>query len=226
MGMSELALVTRRAEMSNKPKIIVGCECSGVVRAAFANIGWDAVSVDLEPDESGLPGEHWQADVFDALDRVGRVNLCIIHPPCQYLCSSGLHWNKRRPERAILTEKALDFAIRLWETACKKADSVCMENSIGCLSTRFRYPDQIIQPHQFGEDASKATCLWLKNLPDLVPTKHVAPRIVGGRPRWANQTDSGQNRLPPSSHRAADRARTYPGVSRVMAEQWGLTIRV
>jgi hypothetical protein len=98
-----------------------------------------------------------------------------------------------------------------------------VENPVGCISTRIRKPDQIIQPWQFGEDASKATCLWLSGLPKLVPTGHVAPRMVNGKPRWANQTDSGQNKLGPSDDRWKLRSATYPGIANAMATQWGNT---
>lgn len=96
-----------------------------------------------------------------------------------------------------------------------------MENPISIISTRIRKPDQIIQPYQFGHDASKSTCLWLNGLLPLRPTKWVEPRIVDGKKRWANQTDSGQNRLGPSEQRAALRAVTYQGIADAMAEQWG-----
>jgi hypothetical protein len=95
-----------------------------------------------------------------------------------------------------------------------------LENPIGCISTRVRKPDQTIQPHQFGHDASKATCLWLKGLPLLTPTKHIAPRLVDGRKRWGNQTDSGQNKLPPSADRWKIRSETYQGIADAMANQW------
>ncbi len=99
---------------------------------------------------------------------------------------------------------------------------IAIENPVGVASTLWRKPDQIIQPYQFGDDASKRTCLWLIGLPRLRidASLYIPPRFVGGRPRWANQTDSGQNRLAPSDHRAADRARTYGGIARAMAQQW------
>jgi len=99
---------------------------------------------------------------------------------------------------------------------------VAIENPIGIMSTLFRKPDQIIQPWQFGDDASKATCLWLRGLPLLKPTKIIAPRLVNGRPRWGNQTDSGQNKLPPSTDRATLRSITYPGIAAAMADQWSV----
>lgn len=142
-------------------------------------------------------------------------DLAIFHPDCTYLSVSGLHWNKRRPERAALTEKALDFVRKL--IACK-IPRWAIENPIGCISTKIRKPDQIIQPWQFGEDASKATCLWLKGLP---PLKHTNVLPGGKGARRANQTASGQNKLGPSPERAMLRAKTYQGIAEAMADQWG-----
>lgn len=143
----------------------------------------------------------------------------IAHPPCTYLCSSGLHWNRRRPEREKQTHEALIFVCQLLDAPIPR---ICVENPVGCISTKIRRQDQIIQPYEFGNDASKRTCLWLKNLPLLVPTQYVQPRLVSGKPRWANQTDSGQNRLGPSADRWALRSITYPGIAAAMAEQWGV----
>jgi hypothetical protein len=98
---------------------------------------------------------------------------------------------------------------------------IAIENPIGCISTRIRKPDQIVQPYEYGDDASKATCLWLKNLPLLRPTAYVPPRIVNGKKRWGNQTDSGQNRIGPSEDRHTVRSQTYQGIAAAMAEQWG-----
>ena len=145
----------------------------------------------------------------------------IAHPPCTYLCSSGIHWNKRRPDRAIQTENALAFVKLLLDAPIPK---IALENPIGIISSRARKPDQIIQPYQFGHDASKATCLWLKNLPKLTATQFIEPRIINGRPRWGNQTDSGQNKLPPSKDRWKIRSETYAGIADAMARQWGLPL--
>jgi hypothetical protein len=131
------------------------------------------------------------------------------------LAGSGLHWNKRRPERAEQTEQALEFVRQLLAAPVPR---IALENPIGCISSRIRKPDQIIQPWQFGHDASKATCLWLKGLPLLQPT-NILP---GGRlARRANQTASGQNRLGPSPDRWKERSKTYEGIASAMAEQWG-----
>lgn len=142
----------------------------------------------------------------------------IAHPPCTYLTVSGLHWNKRQPERAQLTEEALRFVQQLLDAPIPR---IALENPVGCISTRIRRPDQIIQPYNFGEDASKSTCLWLKGLPLLESTGYFPPRMVGGKPRWSNQTDSGQNKLGPSEDRWKERSRTYQGIADAMAAQWG-----
>ena len=200
--------------MKSKFRVLVACEYSGAVRDAFIRAGHYAASCDILPSESPL-GDHYQCDVLDILDH--GWDLMIAHPPCTYLCASGLHWNKRRPERAQQTEDALDFVRRLLDAPI---DRIALENPIGCISTRIRKPDQTIQPHQFGHDASKATCLWLKGLPLLTPTDQIAPRLVDGRKRWGNQTDSGQNKLPPSADRWKIRSETYQGIAEAMANQW------
>jgi len=191
-------------------RVLVGCECSGVVRRAFRARGHEAWSCDLNPADDGSP-YHYQCDVVDVIN-MWRWGIGIFHPPCTYLASSGLHWNKRRPERAQLTDDSVEFVIRLMLSPIRR---IAIENPIGCLSTRFRKPDQIIQPWMFGEDASKATCLWLKNLPNLQPTNVIK------KERYANQTPSGQNKLGPSPERAKIRSVTYQGIADAMAEQWG-----
>lgn len=195
-------------------RILIACEFSGTVREAFRALGHDAWSCDLLPAADNSP-HHIRVDIFEALRLPRGWDLMIAHPPCTYLASSGLHWNKRRPERAAQTEAALDFVLAFMGAAVPR---IAIENPIGCISTRIRKPDQIIQPWQFGHDASKATCLWLQGLPPLVPTD-VLP---GGRTaRRANQTASGQNKLGPSPDRWAVRSITYPGIAAAMATQWG-----
>lgn len=193
-------------------RVLVACEFSGIVRDAFSYYGHEAASCDLIPCES-QHGTHYQCDVRNLLAH--EWDLMVAHPPCTYLCSSGLHWNKRRPERAQQTELALEF-VRLLINA--DIPRIAIENPIGCISTRIRNPDQIIQPWQFGHPESKATCLWLKNLPLLVPT-NVLDKPESGR--WENQTASGQNKLAPSETRWMDRSRTYYGIADAMASQWG-----
>jgi hypothetical protein len=143
-------------------------------------------------------------------------DLLIAHPPCTYLCSSGLHWNKRRPERAALTEDALQFVDTLLKAPIAK---IALENPIGCISSRIRKPEQIIQPWQFGHPESKSTCIWLKGLPPLIPTEIVSKPLSG---HWENQTPSGQNKLGPSEDRWKIRSLTYQGIADAMAAQWGL----
>ncbi len=194
-------------------KVLVACEFSGIVREAFRASGHDAGSCDLLPTERA--GPHYQGDVRDILG--DGWDLMVAHPPCTYLSASGLHWNRRRPERQALTDAAVLFVQQLLDAPIPR---IAVENPIGALSTRIRKPDQIIQPWQFGHDASKATCLWLVNLPRLVPTDI----LPGGRlARRANQTASGQNKLSPSPDRWKQRSLTYPGIASAMADQWGIS---
>lgn len=195
-------------------RVLVACEYSATVREAFHSAGHYALSCDLLPTE--VDGPHYQGDVRDIIN--DGWDLMIAHPPCTYLCSSGLHWNKRVEGRAAKTEEALEFVQFLLDAPIPR---IALENPIGCIGTRIRKADQTIQPWQFGHDASKATCLWLKGLPVLQSTDLVAPRIVNGKKRWGNQTDSGQNRLPPSEDRWKIRSETYAGIAEAMANQWG-----
>jgi site-specific DNA-cytosine methylase len=196
-------------------KILVACEYSGVVRDAFLRAGHYALSCDLLPCESTASGDHYQGDVRDVLDH--GWDLMIAHPPCTYLSVSGMHWTKRGLRDPKLTEDALAFVRALMDAPI---ESIAIENPVSVISSRIRKPDQIVQPWQFGHDASKKTCLWLKNLPPLHATKIVEPRIINGRERWGNQTDSGQNRLPPSADRWKIRSATYQGIADAMAAQW------
>ena len=196
-------------------KILIACEYSGRVREAFRNRGHNVMSCDFLPSEDNSP-HHYQGDIRDLLNEYW--DLMIAHPPCTFLAVSGLHWNKRIPGRAEKTEEALDFVRLLMGADIGK---IAIENTISCISSRIRKPDQIIQPWQFGEDASKSTCLWLKGLPPLTPTRRVEPRMVAGKPRWGNQTDSGQNNLGPSEDRWKERSRTFQGIASAMADQWG-----
>jgi hypothetical protein len=192
-------------------KVLVACEYSGRVRDAFIKKGHDAISCDLLPTD--VPGPHYQGDVFDIINQ--GFDLMIAHPPCTYICSSGLHWNTRQPERALKTEQAIEFCMRLLNVDIPK---IALENPIGCLSTRHRKPDCIIQPYQFGHPESKATCLWLKDLPVLRPTNILSKPSNG---RWDNQTASGQSNIGPSKDRWKIRSTTYQGIADAMAEQWG-----
>lgn len=197
-------------------KVLVACEFSGVVRDAFIRRGHDAMSCDLLETES--PGPHYRGDVRDVLG--DQWDLMIAHPPCTYICSSGLHHNVYDPFRRKCTEEALKFVETLMNAPIPL---IAIENPVGCISTRIRPPEQIIQPYHYGHDASKSTCLWLKCLKSLLPGKYILPRLVGPKKlkRWANQTDSGQNAVGPSDLRMDERATTYLGIAEAMAEQWG-----
>lgn len=197
-------------------RVLVACERSGAVRRAFRTLGHDAWSCDLEPADDGDLC-HFLADALYVLKHE-RFDLMIAHPPCTFLSVSGMHWTARGLRDHQLTEDALNFVRKLMSAHVAR---IAIENPVSIISSRIRKPDQIIQPYQFGHDASKRTCLWLKGLQHLRPTKYVPPRTVDGKPRWSNQTDSGQNRLPPSRHRATQRSETYAGIAQAMAEQWG-----
>lgn len=201
-------------------RVLVACEYSGRVRDAFTKLGHDAISCDLLPTD--VPGNHYQGDVRDILN--DGWDLMIAHPPCTYLSVSGMHWTTRGLRDPALTEDALEFVRLLMAAPIEK---IAIENPISVISSRIRKPDQIINPYEFGHDASKKTCLWFKNLPLLKPTKMVEPRIVitpSGKPakRWGNQCDNyGQDKLPPSPDRWKLRSTTYQGIATAMAEQWG-----
>lgn len=206
--------------------ILLACQRSGYLRELLRSAGHNAYTCDLEQAEDGPHVAHYIGDVLNVLHHSeGYWDCMIAMPECRDLCGSGLHWNNRgrrgmTPEQSWeCTEKAYQFA-----TALKDAPipHILIENSVGILSTRWGKPQQIVQPWWFGDDASKATCFWLKNFPPVKFTLDTVcpPRLVMHegklRARWANQTDSGQNRLGPSPTRSADRARTYPGIARAL----------
>jgi hypothetical protein len=194
-------------------RVLVACEFSGRVRDAFIRRGHDAVSCDLLPSESSF-GPHYQCDVRQVLGR--GWDMMIAFPPCIYLASSGIHWNSSRPGRAEKTEEALAFVRLLLEAST--IPRIALENPIGLIGTCIRKPDQIIHPWQHGHDEAKATCIWLKGLPLLVPSLVIPIPRSGHR---GNQTASGQNRLGPSQDRSKLRSLTYLGVANAMADQWG-----
>jgi hypothetical protein len=194
--------------------ILVACEFSGVVREAFRSRGHDAWSCDLLDAEDGS-SFHIKGNVLDVLE--DGWDLMIAHPPCTYLCGSGLHWNKRRPGREAQTEEAMRFVLDLMGCDIPR---IALENPVGRISTAYRKPDQIIQPWMFGHPESKATCLWLKGLPKLEPTAVLTK--VGKY--WSNQTPTGQNKLGPSPDRWKLRSITYHGIANAMADQWGLLL--
>lgn len=196
--------------------VLIACEYSGVVRRAFRDLGHNAWSCDLLKSEDNSE-YHYTGDIFEFIDKSKiEWDLMIAHPPCTYLAVSGLHWNLKHPGRAECTEEALDFVRKLMALDIPR---ICIENPVSCISSRIRKPDQIIQPWYFGDDASKKTCLWLKNLPLLKDTN----RLPGdNKTRRANQTPSGQNKLGPSKDRAKIRSKTYQGFGKAMADQWSI----
>lgn len=202
-------------------KVLVACEFSGVVRRAFRARGHEAFSCDIVPSTDNSPW-HYQCDVREIL-QIGGWDLIIGHPPCTDISVSGaLHFKAKIADGR--QARAIEFFMLIANADCPK---VVVENPVCIMSSVWRKPDQIIQPYQYGEDASKKTCLWLRGVPKLVGTKRIAGRLVEYPPgsgkcleRWDNQTDSGQNKLGPSETRAADRAVTYPGIAEAMADQW------
>ena len=180
-------------------RVLVACEYSGAVRDAFLARGHDAMSCDLLLSE--VPGPHYQGDVRDVLGR--GWDLMVAHPPCTHLAVSGARWFKdKQAEQA----EALDFVRLLLNAPIPR---IALENPVSVISSRVRKPDQIIQPWQFGHGETKATCLWLKNLPALWPTC-----IVDGR-------EARVHKMPPGPDRWKERSRTYRGIAEAMAAQWG-----
>jgi hypothetical protein len=180
-------------------KVLIACEYSGTVRDAFIANNHDAISCDLLPTDKN--GPHYQGSVFDIIN--DGWDLMIAHPPCTHLAVSGARWFKDKVKEQ---QQALDFVSRLMQCNIPK---ICIENPISIISSRIRKPDQIIQPWMFGHGETKATCLWLKGLPKLVPTN-----IVEGR-------EPKVHLLPPSPDRWKIRSKTYDGIAKAMAEQWG-----
>jgi len=205
-------------------RVLVACEESQAVTKELRKLGHEAFSCDLFPCSGGHPEWHLQQNATELLKQ--KWDMIIAFPPCTYLTVSGLHWNKRNKDRANKTEEAFKFFMMFANADC---DKIAIENPVGCVSTRWRKPDQIINPYQFGSDASKKTCLWLKGLPTLEHTEYIEPRIVDGKKRWGNQMDSGQNVTLNERGKVCAwnsdeikklRSKTYPGIAKAMAEQW------
>lgn len=219
-------------------RVLIACESSGNTRRAFRDKGHDAWSCDLLPADDGSE-YHLQCDVLQVIN--DGWDLIIAHPSCTYLtCSAEWAYKDRSKiskklspdklygkERMAAREEAVTFFLAIANADCPK---IAIENPVGVMSTRWRKPDQTIQPYDYGHNASKRTCLWLKGLKPLVsnPADRVNGRLVewprgSGKlvERWGNQTDSGQNRLPPGKDRWKVRSETYTGWSKAMADQWG-----
>jgi len=217
-------------------RVLIGGEYSGTIRDAFLAQGHDAMSCDLSATIA--PGPHYQGDWNDVLHD-GR-DLGIFHPTCTYMANSGALnlFNNRSKNGGLNEDRWLQMGRDAWNfwhllEHCP-IPHICIENPImlGYAQTMVgKKPTQTIQPYDFGEDASKATCLWLKGLPKLTPTKRLAGRLVSQNgkmlERWANQTDSGQNREAPTKNpedRRMKRSKTFPGIAHAMAHQWGTAI--
>lgn len=184
-------------------RVLVACEFSGVIRDAFIAHGHDAMSCDLLPTE--VDGPHYQGDLFDVIDFPWE--LAIFHPECTHLSVSGSrHFGAKRADGR--QQSAVSFFMRIVRRSAH-IPAVAIENPVCVMSSLWRQPDQIIHPWQFGHGETKATCLWLKGLPTLKPT-----RVVEGRePRI--------HHMPPSADRWKERSRTYSGIANAMAQQWG-----
>ena len=179
--------------------VLVGCEYSATVRDAFARLGHFAMSCDFLDTER--PGHHYKGNVFDIIHLGWDIG--IFHPPCTHLAVSGARWFK---DKVVEQAEALDFVRRLLDAPIPKLG---LENPVSIISSRIRKPDQVIQPWMFGHGETKATCLWLKGLPKLVPTN-----IVEGREPVVHH-------MPPGPDRWKNRSRTYQGIADAMAQQWG-----
>lgn len=179
--------------------ILIACEFSGIVRDAFIKKGHYAISCDILPTEK--KGQHYQGDILDIIN--DGWDLMVAHPPCIHLAVSGARWFKYKQKEQA---ESLEFVRKLLNAPI---DKIALENPISIISTKIRKPDQIIQPWQFGHGETKATCLWLKNLPKLKPTN-----IVSGR-------ENRIHKMPPSKDRWKNRSRTFQGIADAMAEQWG-----
>ena len=189
--------------MKNNINVLIACEFSGIVRESFRNLGYNAYSVDLLPTE--IPSlYHFQEDVIQHIrDRTGFYDLMIAHPPCTHLAVSGARWFPDKKEEQV---KAIDFFMEFTKTGIPH---YAIENPVCIMATKYRKPDQYIQPYEYGHGETKKTSFWLHNLPFLQPTD-----IVEGR---ADRI----HRIPPNPNRWKDRSRTYPGIAMAMAEQWG-----
>ena len=194
-------------------KVLIACEYSGIVRDAFAAKGHDAWSCDILPTES--PGNHFQGDVLEHLDK--GWDLMIAHPPCTHLAVSGARWFTEGKKPWSLQEEALDFVRKL---LAAPIDKIALENPVSVISTKIRKPNQIIQPFEYGHDVTKRTCLWLKNLPNLKPTKIVKPDIVLVNGKKMSRMHYESFKLP-SKERSKVRSKFYTGIAEAMADQWG-----
>jgi hypothetical protein len=202
-------------------KILVACEESQAVTRELRRLGHEAYSCDIEPCSGGHPEWHLQQDVLPLLTEPW--DMIIAHPPCTYLTVAGNKWFKpeyrdRFPDRLAQMKDAIEFFMKI---AAAPAQKIAIENPVGRMSGAYRKPDQIIQPWQFGHPVRKATCLWLKNLPPLVPACIVPYELdvfPSGNTQSKWHTETGH--IKDKKERSKLRAKTFPGIARAMAEQW------
>lgn len=206
-------------------KILVACEESQAVTIELRKLGHEAYSCDIEPCSGGHPECHLQQDVTPLLKQ--NWDMIIAFPPCTHLCSAGQHWFSRGVKDIKLRDEAIKFFMSFANAECNK---IAIENPIGIMSTRYRKPNQIIQPWQFGHPHSKSTCLWLKGLPRLQPTDILIKPEMG----WENQSftkdgkyggfvnhdENGKILAWNNPVTAKIRSKTYAGIAKAMAEQW------
>lgn len=207
---------------NSKIKVLIACEYSGTVRDEFLKLGFDAMSCDILPCESGIyygnKGKHYEGDVFDLLygKNDNYFDLMIAHPPCTHLSVSGARWFTEGKKPMHLRDDAIEFVQKLMDAPVKH---IAIENPVSVISSYIRKSDQMINPYQFGDHEYKRTCLWLKNLPKLVET---------------NNVKEATDKLPPKekhriwwlgSGKGKERSKFYKGIAQAMAKQWGDAIK-
>ncbi|KKN28608.1 hypothetical protein LCGC14_0852530 [marine sediment metagenome] len=220
-----------RAVKRTKMKILIACEESQAVCKEFRKLGHEAYSCDILSCSGGEPQWHIEGDILNWMGKNSfndyeGWDLMIAHPPCTYLSNAGIGWfneekyGDKARERKRLRIEAFEFVMKIANVSIPK---IAIENPVGWLNSHWRKPDQIIQPWQFGDEESKRTCLWMKNLPLLIHTKIVKPKIYAyykrgnkkGKPIYGNDY------LKFSEDRGKIRSKTFPGIAKAMAEQWG-----
>lgn len=219
-------------------KVLVACEESQRVCTEFRKIGHEAYSCDILECSGGHPEWHIREDVIDIIynhkcfmtcdgmfHNIDKWDLIVAHPPCTYLTNTGNKWfnvekyGNEALKRCYLRGKSIDFFMKFVHAGCEK---VAIENPIGCMSTYYRKPDQIIHPYMFGDPERKSTCLWLKGLPKLIPTNIVEPNIIKYKNGKGTDSPWHMNTMKlPKELRSRERSKTFPGIAKAMAEQWG-----
>jgi len=209
-------------------KVLIACEESQVVCKAFREIGHEAYSNDLIDCSGGHPEWHLKMDCFKAIELI-KPDLIIAHPPCTYFANAGLHYLKNNPDRRHKLTDSFEMVRRIWESS---VDRICIENPVGWLNTNWTKPDQIIQPYYFGDRELKTTCLWLKNLAPLIYNFNdnlFGLKTVVDRPdpkgfivrKSGSQIGKKYNYYWRQGKSAKLRSKTFPGIAKAMAEQWG-----